>query len=415
MHQQTNIFFMKRILQTLSVITASVLLLASCSGGANDKKGDLSEMKAKMEKLKKQKNELDADIRQLQEQIEKADPAAAKQNAKLVSVDSVRIDSAFAHYIELQGKINTDEGIAYVAPTGQGGLVKSVLVKAGQRVGKGQLVVKLDDALSRQQLASAQQQTGVLKARLAQAQTIYERRQNLWNQNIGTEIEVINAKADVDALSAQLRSANASVAQAQELVNMSNVYAGISGTVEQVNVRPGEFFTGVSPDRKPQVLIVNDKATMKAEMPVPDRYASKIMKGAVVKITVPDLDTLLVAKITMVGASVDPVTRSFMAEAKLGSIKNLKPNLTATIQIQDEPASISVIVPVNLVQTEENGKFVYIMAEEGGKKIARKKNVTVSGEVYNGFIKISSGLNGGELIITEGAQSVYDGQALRTN
>jgi RND family efflux transporter MFP subunit len=415
MHQQINIFFMKRILQTLSVITVSALLMASCSGGANDKKGDLKEMKAKMEKLKKQKNELDADIRKLQEQIEKADPAAAKQNAKLVSVDSVRIDSAFAHYIELQGKINTDEGIAYVAPTGQGGLVKSVLVKPGQRVGKGQLVVKLDDALSRQQLASAQQQTGVLKARLAQAQTIYERRQNLWSHNIGTEIEVINAKADVDALSAQLRSANASVAQAQELVNMSNVYAGISGTVEQVNVRPGEFFTGVSPDRKPQVLIVNDKATMKAEVPVPDRYASKITKGAVVKISVPDLDTLLVAKITMVGGSVDPVTRSFMAEAKLGNIKNLKPNLTATIQIQDEPASRSVVVPVNLVQTDESGKFVYIMSEEGGKKVARKKNVTVSGEVYNGLIKISSGLNGGELIITEGAQSVYDGQALRTN
>jgi len=397
-------------------VTAFIAVsLAACGAGAKDKKGELADLKAKLEKLKDKKNKLNDEIRQLEEKMNKLDSNKAKPTGTLVAVDSVRIDSAFTHYIELQGKINTDEGIAYVSPTGQGGLVKAVLVKPGQRVGKGQLVAKLDDALARQQLASAQQQTGVLKARLAQAQTIYERRLNLWNQNIGTEIEVINAKADVDALAAQLRAANASVAQAQELVNMSNVYAGISGTVEQVNVRPGEFFTGVSPDRRPQILIVNDKATMKAEMPVPDRYASKVMKGAPVKIVVPDLDTTFDAKITMVGGAVDPVTRSFMAEAKLGSIKNLKPNLTATVKIQDEPASRAVVVPVNLVQPDENGKFVYLVVKEGDKMVARKKMVTVTGEAYNGLIKISGGLNGGEIIITEGFQSVYDGQAVRTS
>ena len=90
--------------------------------------------------------------------------------------------------------------MAYVAPTGQGGQVKAIYVKAGQKVSKGQLILKLDDAMARQGVIAAQQQTGQLKARLAQAQTVYERYQNLWKQNIGAEIQVINAKADVDAL-----------------------------------------------------------------------------------------------------------------------------------------------------------------------------------------------------------------------
>lgn len=410
-----NKMIMKRILKAVSVLAVAVVLLASCGGGSKDKSGNLTELKSKLEKLKKQKNDLDADIHSLEEKIRKTDPATAKQTAKLVAVAPVKIDSAFAHYIELQGKINTDEGIAYVAPKGQGGLVKDVLVKPGQRVGKGQLVVKLDDAIARQQLATARQQVGVIKAQMDLAKTTYERYQNLWNQNIGAEMQVIKAKADYDAATAQYNAALSGVATAQEAVNMSNVYAGISGTVEQVNVRPGEFFTGVSADRKPQVLIVNDNATMKAEVPVPDRYAKDVVKNARVLVDIPDLDTTFDAKITMVGGSIDPVTRSFMAEAKLGMNKKLKPNLTATVRIQDNLLKNVVVVPVNLVQTDETGKFVYVMVKEGDKMVARKKAVTLKGEAYKGMVAIESGLSGDEMIITEGYQSVYDGQSVTTS
>ena len=246
---------MNKIVSALVLFLSASILLSSCGSGAKDKKGETGDMKVELEKLKKEKNKLDAEIRQLEAKIAKADPDAAKQVQKLVAADTLRVKD-FTHYIELQGQIGTD-GMSYVAPTGPGGLVKAIYVKAGQRVNKGQLLVKLDDAMARQQITAAQQQTGVLKARLAQAQTIYERYENLWKQGIGAEINVINAKADVDALQSQLKAAQAQVGMAQEQANMSNVYAGISGVIDQVNVRPGEFFTGVSPDRKPQIVIVN--------------------------------------------------------------------------------------------------------------------------------------------------------------
>lgn len=393
------------------MIAIIAVTLAACGAGAKDKKGAAGDLKAKLEKLKKEKSSLDADIRKLEEEIVKADPTAAQQVKKLVSVDTLRIQD-FVHFIELQGKIGSD-GVAYVAPTGQGGLVKAIYVKAGQRVGKGQLLVKLDDAMARQGVVAAQQQTGQLKARLAQAQTVYERYQNLWKQNIGAEINVINAKADVDALAAQLRGAQAQVAMVQEQANMSNVYAGISGVIDQVNVRVGEFFSGMSPDRKPQIMIVNSSG-LKIEVPVPDNYVSRVKKGDKVEVVVSETGKPpFKSTISMVGASIDPTTRSFMTEAKLPADPLLKPNQTAIMKILDYEAKGAVAVPVNVVQTDEKGKYVYVMEKAGDKMVARKKQVTV-GEAYNGVIEIKNGLTGGELIITEGYQTVYDGQSVTT-
>ena len=237
--------YMNNILK-ISIAAIIAVTLVACGAGAKDKKGDIGDMKVKLEKLKKEKNEIDADIRKLEDQISKADPKAAQQARKLVSIDTLRIQD-FTHFIELQGKIDA-EGMAYVAPTGQGGLIKAVYVKAGQKVGKGQLILKLDDAMARQSVVAAQQQTGVLKARLAQAQTVYERYQNLWKQNIGAEIQVINAKADV--------------------------YAGISGTIEEMNVKVGEFFSPQSAAMPGAGIRIVNNSNLKIVTNVPENYVT---------------------------------------------------------------------------------------------------------------------------------------------
>ena len=394
----------------LSLVTILVAVMAACGGGAKEKNGNLGDLKVQLEKLKKEKSKLDADIKKVEEQIAKADPDAATKVKRLVSVDTLRVRD-FEHYIDLQGIISGD-GIGYVAPKGGGGVVRAIYVKAGQKVGAGQVVVKLDDAMQRQALIAAQQSTGQLKARLVQAQTIYERYNNLWKQNIGAEINVINAKADVDALTAQLRAADAQVGQAKEALNMTNVTAGMSGVVEQVNVRVGEFFSGAT-QQGGQIVIVNN-AALKAEVPVPDNYVAKVKKGDKVLISVPETGKpAFESVISLVGASIDVTTRSFMTEAKLPSDPLLKPNQTAIMKILDYQAKGTIAVPVNVIQSDEKGKYVYVMEKAGDKMVARKKTVNV-GEVYEGNVEIKSGLSGGEILITEGYQSVYDGQSVTT-
>jgi len=400
-------------MNTILKITTAVVLtvaIAACGGSAKEEKGQLNDLRTELAKLKKEKTGLDDKIKAIEEKIAKIDTNAAKQVKTLVAVDTLRTTD-FAHYIDLQGHISSS-GIGYVAPKGGGGLIRAIYVSVGQRVGVGQLVLKLDDAIQRQQLASAQQAVSQLKTRQAQAQTIYERYQNLWKQNIGAEINVINAKADLDAVTAQLRSAEAGVGQAAEALDMTNVRAGMSGVVEKVEVRVGEFFTGAT-QQGGQIVIVNS-ATLKAEVPVPDNYVAKIKKGDKVLIAVPETGKAPYASvISVVGASIDAKTRSFLTEAKLPSDPLLKPNQTALMKILDYEAKATIAIPVNTVQSDENGKFVYVMEKAGDKTVARKKAVIV-GEVYEGKIEIKSGLSGGELLITEGYQSVYDGQSITT-
>jgi len=141
---------------------------------------------------------------------------------------------------------------------------------------------------------------------------------------------------------------------------------------------------------------------------------TRIKKGDKVEVVIADSDKPpYQSVISMVGASIDPVTRSFAAEAKLPSDPFLKPNQTATMKIQDYAVKDAVAVSINVVQSDEKGKYVYVMEKEGDKMLVRKK-VVIVGEAYNGLIEIKSGLKGGDLIITEGYQIVYEGQAVTT-
>jgi multidrug efflux pump subunit AcrA (membrane-fusion protein) len=114
-----------------------------------------------------------------------------------------------------------------------------------------------------------------------------------------------------------------------------------------------------------------------------------------------------------VSQTILPSSRSFFAEAKIPTTQSLKPNLIALVHIKDYTSSNTIVIPVNTLQTDEQGKYVYVMADEKGKKIARKKPVQV-GEIYGDQIEVKSGLSEGEQLITEGFQSVYDGQPITT-
>ena len=400
-------------LTRLTISATFILGLAACGSGSKEKKGEVGDMKVKLEKLKKEKSKIETEIRQLETDIAKADPGSVQQAKKLVAIDTLRIRD-FQHFIELQGKIDA-EGMAYVSPRGPGGVIRAIYVKAGQRVSSGQLILKLDDAMARQSVIAAQQQTGVLKARLAQAQTVYERYQNLWKQNIGAEIQVINAKADVDALQSQLNAANAQVRMAQEQAAQSNVYAGISGTVDEMNVKVGEFFSPQSAAMPGAGIRIVNNSQLKIVTEVPENYISRVKKGDKVEVVVPEAGRASYqSTISMVGASIDQTKRSFTTEAKLPSDPLLKPNQTATMKILDYEAKAAVAVPINVVQTDEKGKYVYVAEVSGDKMTARKRPVDV-GEAYAGLIEIKNGLKGGDIIITEGYQTVYDGQLVATS
>jgi membrane fusion protein (multidrug efflux system) len=393
---------MKKILGFTLVVTL-VLMMASCGNSSKDKKGELGDKKVELEKKKKEKNKLDADIRALEDEIAKADPNSSAAR-KLVSVAPVKVQD-FVHYIELQGKVDA-KNIANVGPRGMPGQVRAVYVTEGQTVRKGQILLKLDDAVARQQLASAEQQVAGLESQAKLTQSVYERRQNLWKQNIGSEVEVLQAKTAAEAAAAQLNAARAQATQAREQVAHTNIVAEISGTLDRLDVRVGEIFSGAG-----QITIVNTN-DMKAYVLVPENYLSRVKVGAPVQVVLPELNNRVIpSKVSVASNLIDPTTRSFYAEAKLPVDKDLRPNQAAVVRIEDYKTANAVTVPINVVQSDEKGKFLYIIETANGKTVARRR-VVIAGEAYGGMMEIKSGLKGNEQIITEGYQTVYDGQAI---
>jgi len=370
-------------------------IAASCGSGKKENDSVVTDKKVELQKLKTEQKKLNESIAKLESEIGKAEPGTATSSAKLVTVMPLSTQN-FMHYIELQGKVDA-ENIAYVTPRGGPGQVRSVYVKEGSFVKKGQLLLKLDDAMLRSQMAQLQSQ-------LSFAKNLYQRQQNLWKEEIGTEVQVISAKNNVTSLETQL-------ATLREQASFSNVRAEISGVADEVNIKVGETFTG-SPMQGIKIVNTN---SLKITTDIPENYIAKVRKGSSVQIVVPDLNNRVInSSISLISQSINPDTRGFLAEAKVPYDANLKPNQIAQIKILDYSAPDAVVVPVNVVQTDEKGKYVYVMEKTGDKTIARKRPVNI-GESFNGMIEIKYGLKAGEQLITEGYQNLYEGQVITSD
>ena len=377
--------------QTTAILSALLLLSASCGEGRKEKAATQNDRKVQLEALRKQQTEIAGRIAALEAEIAKTDTAAAPEKAKLVGV-SVLARQDFAHYIDLQGKLSTDQ-IYYVTPRGMGGQVKAVYVKQGDYVRKGQLLLRLDDAVVQQNIKQ-------LESQLSFARNIFERQKNLWNEGIGTEVQYLTAKNNVESIEKQM-------AVVREQASTSKVYAEVSGIAESVNIRVGETFTG-SP--LAGITIVNP-GSLKAVVDVPENYVSRIRKGMAASIEVPDLSRRFDSRISLVSETINLNTRSFVAECKMPAAKDLKPNQLAVVRILDHEARNAVVIPVETVQTDDKGKYVFVLKEENGRKVARKVTVNI-GDFYGETIEVKSGLTDGDRLVTRGFQGLYEGQLI---
>lgn len=389
------------------IIISATFTLMSC-GSKSDGNALLNEKKAKLEELKKQQTKVEVDITLLEKEIAKLDTSAGKnEKAKLVALTAVS-PAAFTHYIDLQGKVEA-VNISYVTPRGgMGGQVKELFVKKGDVVSKGQLLLKLDDAVAKRNLQFGQKGLQTIKTQLAFAQTLYQKQKNLWDQNIGTEVQLITAKNNVESLENQIKANEEQLKISEEQVNFTNVYAEVSGIADDVNVRVGEFFNGAN-----QIRIVNT-SDLKITTQIPENYLGKVSVGTHVKVTLPDINKTIDARITVAGKLIDANNRSFFVEAKIPADKSFYPNQIALVKIQDYAATNAITVPLNTIQTDDKGKFVLIAVTENGRLVAKKKPVTV-GELYGDIQEIKGGLQTGDQVITDGYQSLYDGQLITTD
>ena len=395
--------------QYLVLSSLAIMLLSSCGSNGNENGLVLGEKKAALEKLKSQKATLDEQIKKMEGEIDLLDSTkAGAQKPKLVSVQTLQLAS-FDHFIELQGRIDA-ENISIITPRGAPGQVKKIFVQKGSYVKKGQLLMKLEDAIIRQNVAAALQGIESIKTQLSFARNIYQRQKNLWDQNIGSEVQVITAKNNVAALENQLKATEENVKIIQEQLNTTNIVSDVDGIANEVNIRVGEIFTGMSALGIAQIKIVNN-SQLKVIGNIPENYLPNVAKGAQVETFVQDINKKFVGKLTFVGASIDPLSRGFIVESKLPTDPLIKPNQIALMKIRDYSATSVISIPIGTLQNDENGKFVMVATTESGKMVARKQPIII-GFINGETLEVKSGLKEGDVLINTGFQSLYEGQSI---
>ena len=392
------------------LLLAGLIILASCGSDGNK---ELKEKKAKLEELKSQQTKLTDQITKLEADIVKLDPTSKVEKPKLVALTTIDTTS-FTHFIDLQGKINA-VNISYITPrNGTGGKVVAVYIKNGDYVKKGQLLLQLDDVIAKQNLQAAQQNLAAVKTQLDLNQDIYKRKKNLFDQGIGTEIDVITSRSTVENIERQYKGLQAQVSIAQEQVNFTSVRSDVEGIADNVNIRVGEFFQGVVAGQGlPQISIVNAN-NLKVVAQVPENYIGRVKVGSHIKLLLPDLNKKLDAVVTVASNLINADSHSFYVEAAIAADKDIRPNQVVLVSIQDYQTNNAIAIPVNTLQTDEKGKFVLVASKENNKLVTRKKAVVI-GSSYGDNVEIKSGLQKGDVLITDGYQGLYDGQPVPTD
>ena len=361
---------MKKI--NLFLLVAAVALYA-CS--APDKKSELAE-------LKKQRDDLSAQILKLESELPK-DKEVVQKSAIVITAEVA--PQTFTHYLEIQGKVDSDQNVKLSSKSG--GVVQDVFVERGQTVTKGTLLAQIDASTT---IAGINE----LKTSLALAKDMYEKQERLWQQKVGTEVQYLQAKNQKESLEKKLASLN-------EQYELSRIRAPFNGLVDEIYVRIGE---AINPGM-PAFRVINN-SSLKAVAEVPESYIGSIHKGNSVKLYFPDAKKEINTKIITSADVIDPINRTFKIEMPLTAEgKFLKANMIAYVNIKDYQKENSIVVPINIIQRTDKGDFIYVV--ENGKAIMTPVEL---GLTYKSQVEVLSGLKTGSKIITVGYQDVVDGQ-----
>jgi membrane fusion protein (multidrug efflux system) len=337
---------------------------------------------AELADLKKQQADINAKIAALQSQVTIID------SAKTTDVGVVTVKAGtFTNYVDIQGKIDAEENVtAY--PQAQG-IITALNVSVGQHVSKGQVLAQLDNSVLKQNVLQVETQVNL-------ARTLFQRQKNLWDQKIGTEVQYLQAQANLQSAEKQLEGI-------RQQADMYRIKSPINGTVDQMDLKLGQ---AAQPGTTGIRIVNADLLKIKAD--VPESYAGKVATGNTVRVLIPDANDSLVTKITFAAKVIDPVSRSFPIEVKLPSRKTLRPNMTAVLKIADYSNNSVITVPIKAIQSSEAGTYVYV--NENG--VAKRKTVK-QGATSSGQSEILSGLTSGDQVIVEGASDIEDGDKLR--
>ena len=386
-------------MKKLLIIVSLFLLIVTCK---SEKKPSISELIASgnLKGLRTEKDAKTKTFNSLKIELNKINAAIATldPNENLPLITAINLSSEkFNHFIEFQASIKTRKNVLLYPEFN--GILKKIYVKEGQKVKKGMLLAHIDDAGLRSQLEQLEIQTALSKTKL-------ERIRRLWDQKIGAEINMLEAKTTYES---KLKS----IAQLKKQIEKTEIRAPFSGTIDEINANTG---TNLMPGQTPVMRIVN-LDEMYTESNVPERYLKSIKIGTEAIIEIPMLGREYKSTIRQTGSFINPNNRSFRVEAPLVNSDNLtKPNLTSKLKILDYSNQEAILIPLRIIK--ENAKsesYVYRLKSDQKEGVYLTERVFLKlGKKTQDRVEVLEGLNVGDLIVDEGSSIVENNQRVKT-
>ncbi|MEH6777179.1 efflux RND transporter periplasmic adaptor subunit [Maribacter arcticus] len=380
------------------VLLIATISLFSCGSGDQSVSGIIE--KRNLEEIRAKKNEITLQQNVIEAQLKSLDSAIAilGNDEKLPLVNTLTAKKeVFNHYLELQGDVSTKQNVL-IYPE-MAGTLQKVYVNEGDRVSKGQLLATIDDGGMSSQLSQ-------LKSQATLAKTTFERQERLWKQNIGSEIQYLQAKTNYE-------SSENIVSQAQSQLGKSSIRAPFSGIIDNVIKDQG---TVVAPGQGSEVFRLVNLSDMFIEVEVPETYLGSVVKGKEALVYFPVLGDSITTKIRETGNFINPSNRSFEVEIPVPNKEGkIKPNLTAKVNLNDYTNENAILIPTSIIsENAEGDQYVFVAMEPNADNEAVVKRTIIStGKTQGAKIEVLTGLEDGNLIIKEGARSVKDGQKVK--
>lgn len=298
--------------------------------------------------------------------------------------------SKIKNKISLQSIIKTDKNI--VLQPEFTGPISDITVVEGQSVSKGDVLMIVDDG-------GLEQSVEFQKEQLKLSKTIFERQSRLWEDNIGSEIEYLEAKT-------AFKTQKSRYSQLEEQLQKSVITAPFDGEIDDIFIELGEL---VTPGQSPLLRLIST-SQMYLEAEVPEKYLKSVSVGTPVEIEIPVINKKINTKISFIAKHINTVNRTFRVVVKIKKTDDLSPNLISTLHIFDYINNNALIIPTNIISENSDGsEYVYSVNNNN----TAQKIFIKTGNEENGYVEVIEGLKENDIIINEGARLVKEGQAVQ--
>ena len=381
----------------IGLIILSHLLLA-CSSGAEQNtdellnQGSKKQLQSRKASLLKAKDSVQDALQKISAKLESLNPDS---NTALVKVKEAKADT-FKTYFNVQGSVTTDKNI--ILNPEFSGVIEKIYVEEGDKVKTGDLIARID-------AGGLQERLDDLKNQLSLAKTTYERRKRLWEKNIGSEIEYLQAETNYNSL-------KQNISQVKKELDKTQLTAPFDGEIDDVLAEVGEM---AMPGTKPIVRITSLNE-LYIEADIPESYLGNIQKGTAVEVNSKTGALSFNTTISRVAQTIQRSNRSFRIRAKIPKREagRLKPNMVVKLTINNYQNDEAFVIPESILQENTDGK-PYIFKLQEGENNELKANYTLVevGKSYNGNIEIKKGIQPGDKIVTAGAKGLEKGQKVK--